>query len=41
MKDVVAVASEEEVHILAKYAPWDGLYMFHCHNLEHEDHAMV
>lgn len=41
MKDIAAVGSEEEVHILAKYAPWDGLYMFHCHNLAHEDDNMV
>ncbi|KAI5788747.1 Cupredoxin [Pyronema domesticum] len=41
MKDIAAVGSEEEVHILAKYAPWDGLYMFHCHNLAHEDDNMM
>lgn len=22
-------------------SPWDGLYMFHCHNLIHEDHEMM
>lgn len=21
--------------------PWDGVYMFHCHNTIHEDHDMV
>jgi FtsP/CotA-like multicopper oxidase with cupredoxin domain len=23
---------------VARYAPWEGVYMFHCHNLIHEDH---
>jgi len=27
--------------VIARYAPWDGLYMFHCHNLIHEDHEMM
>jgi len=26
---------------LFRYAPWDGIYMFHCHNLIHEDHMMM
>ena len=26
------------VQVIARYAPWDGVYMFHCHNLVHEDH---
>ncbi|OZJ01345.1 hypothetical protein BZG36_05739, partial [Bifiguratus adelaidae] len=29
------------VWVLARYTPWDGLYMFHCHNMVHEDHAMM
>jgi bilirubin oxidase len=31
----------ETVRVLAFYGPWDGLYMFHCHNLIHEDNAMM
>lgn len=27
--------------MIARYAPWDGVYMFHCHNLIHEDHEMM
>jgi FtsP/CotA-like multicopper oxidase with cupredoxin domain len=25
------------IQVIARYAPWDGVYMFHCHNLVHED----
>ncbi|KAF2122934.1 bilirubin oxidase [Lophiotrema nucula] len=41
MKDVVWLAGGETVEVLARYAPWDGVYMFHCHNLVHEDHDML
>jgi FtsP/CotA-like multicopper oxidase with cupredoxin domain len=41
MKDVVLLGEGETVWVLAKYAPWEGVYMFHCHNLVHEDHAMM
>jgi hypothetical protein len=41
LKDVVWLAQGETVTVEAQYAPWDGLYMFHCHNLVHEDHEMM
>ncbi|KAM0708683.1 hypothetical protein Q7P35_005335 [Cladosporium inversicolor] len=49
LKDVVWLNTNEEVNVIARYAPWDGLYMttaltqsqFHCHNLIHEDHEMM
>ncbi|KAM0718783.1 hypothetical protein Q7P37_005854 [Cladosporium fusiforme] len=41
LKDVVWLNKNEEVEVVARYAPWDGLYMFHCHNLIHEDHEMM
>ncbi|KAK6859908.1 hypothetical protein PG995_003544 [Apiospora arundinis] len=41
LKDVVWLGPNEEVIVEANYAPWDGVYMFHCHNLIHEDHAMM
>lgn len=41
LKDVVWLDRGETVTVEAKYAPWDGLYMFHCHNLIHEDHEMM
>jgi FtsP/CotA-like multicopper oxidase with cupredoxin domain len=37
-KDVVWIAPGESVRVVARYAPWEGVYMFHCHNLIHEDH---
>ncbi|KAH7132250.1 Cupredoxin [Dendryphion nanum] len=40
-KDIVWLASGENVRVVARYAPWDGVYMFHCHNLVHEDHDMM
>ncbi|KAI4791120.1 oxidase cueO precursor, partial [Aureobasidium sp. EXF-8845] len=40
LKDVVWLNKNEKVEVLARYGPWDGLYMFHCHNLIHEDHDM-
>lgn len=36
-KDVVWLAPGETVQVAARYAPWNGVYMFHCHNLVHED----
>ncbi|KAF2643829.1 bilirubin oxidase [Massarina eburnea CBS 473.64] len=41
MKDVVWLAPGETVNVVARYAPWPGVYMFHCHNLVHEDHDML
>ncbi|RDW80808.1 hypothetical protein BP5796_05506 [Coleophoma crateriformis] len=41
LKDVVLLGVNEKVKVIAKYAPWDGVYMFHCHNLIHEDHDMM
>jgi len=41
MKDVVWIAPGETVRVVARYAPWKGVYMFHCHNLVHEDHDML
>lgn len=41
LKDVVWLGPGETVKVQAHYAPWDGVYMFHCHNLIHEDHDMM
>ncbi|KAK1761332.1 Cupredoxin [Echria macrotheca] len=41
LKDVVWLGREEKVLVEAHYAPWDGVYMFHCHNLVHEDDDMM
>lgn len=41
LKDVVYLGTNEKVQVIAKYLPWAGEYMFHCHNLVHEDHDMM
>ncbi|KAH6638234.1 oxidase cueO precursor [Boeremia exigua] len=41
LKDVVLLGENEKVTVIARYAPYDGVYMFHCHNLIHEDHDMM
>lgn len=41
LKDIVLLEPGESAQILANYGPWNGLFMFHCHNLIHEDNAMM
>ncbi|KAI9158101.1 Bilirubin oxidase [Paramyrothecium foliicola] len=41
LKDVVWLAKGETVRVEAHYSPYPGVYMFHCHNLIHEDHDMM
>ncbi|KXJ93646.1 phenol oxidase A [Microdochium bolleyi] len=41
LKDVVWLAKGETVTVDAVYSPWTGVYMFHCHNLIHEDNDMM
>ncbi|KAL1643179.1 hypothetical protein SLS61_009379 [Didymella pomorum] len=41
LKDVMWLDVNEQIDVVARYAPWDGVYMFHCHNLIHEDHEML
>jgi FtsP/CotA-like multicopper oxidase with cupredoxin domain len=41
LKDVVLLLPGETVDVLAMYGPWNGMYMFHCHNLIHEDDYMM
>lgn len=40
-KDTVLVQSRDSARIIAKFEGNTGLYVFHCHNLEHEDHSMM
>ncbi|MCI2422976.1 multicopper oxidase family protein [Saccharopolyspora sp. K220] len=40
-KDTVDVHPYETVDVLARFDGFRGRYMFHCHNLEHEDMAMM
>lgn len=41
LKDVVWLGRGETVRVEAHYLPWTGVYMFHCHNLIHEDQDMM
>jgi bilirubin oxidase len=41
LKDMIVLGPNERVTARVKFAPYNGLYMFHCHNLIHEDHAMM
>ena len=40
-KDTVALVPGEEALVLIRFEQFRGRYMLHCHNLEHEDHAMM
>jgi FtsP/CotA-like multicopper oxidase with cupredoxin domain len=40
-KDTVLVMPGERVKILLKFEDFSGLYLYHCHNLEHEDLGLM
>jgi spore coat protein A, manganese oxidase len=40
-KDTVGVAAGETVSVQPWFVPYRGRYVFHCHNLEHGDKAMM
>jgi len=40
-KDTVLVLPGEIVKILVTFGDLKGIYVFHCHNLEHEDDGMM
>jgi len=40
-KDVVLVLPGERVKLLMKFTDYAGLYLYHCHILEHEDLGMM
>ncbi len=40
-KDTVLLMPGERVHILLKFEDFAGTYLYHCHNLEHEDGGMM
>ncbi len=41
VKDTVLVMPGETVRIIKPFQDYKGLFMFHCHNLEHEDMGMM
>ena len=40
-KDVTFLGPNETVRVIMKFEHFTGRYVFHCHNLEHEDHDMM
>lgn len=40
-KDTVLVMPGEEVEIIKPFEDYTGLFLYHCHNLEHEDLGMM
>lgn len=40
-KDTVLVLPGETVRVLVKFDDFAGLFLYHCHNLEHEDGGMM
>ncbi len=41
LKDTVLVMPGEQVRIIKPFQDFKGLFMYHCHNLEHEDMGMM
>jgi spore coat protein A len=40
-KDTAMVAPNEILRVIARFDDYTGLYAYHCHILEHEDHEMM
>ncbi|MCA9229868.1 MAG: multicopper oxidase domain-containing protein [Planctomycetales bacterium] len=40
-KDTFKVNRWETIRVIARFEDFDGLYVWHCHLLEHEDHEMM
>ncbi len=40
-KDVIGLNTNEEVRIFMRFRDMKGRYVMHCHNVVHEDHAMM
>ena len=41
LKDTAALDVGDEVEIAVRFPGYKGKYLFHCHNLEHEDRGMM
>ena len=40
-KDTIQVGPVEIVRVIARFEDYEGLFAYHCHILEHEDHEMM
>jgi len=41
LKDTVLLMPGERIRILVRFGDYPGLFLYHCHNLEHEDMGMM
>jgi len=41
LKDTVLVGPRETVRVAVQHSDYPGTFLFHCHNLEHEDEGMM
>jgi FtsP/CotA-like multicopper oxidase with cupredoxin domain len=41
LHDTVLVLPGERVRIAMTFKDFEGLYLYHCHNMEHEDNGMM
>ena len=40
-RDVYMLAPNTAMRIFVRFRDWEGKYVMHCHNMVHEDHAMM
>jgi FtsP/CotA-like multicopper oxidase with cupredoxin domain len=40
-KDTIYLRPYQTARVLVRFGAWPGVYLVHCHNLEHEDHGMM
>jgi FtsP/CotA-like multicopper oxidase with cupredoxin domain len=40
-KDTVPLEDRETVEVLIRFGVYQGIYLLHCHKLEHEDMGMM
>ncbi|MCY1561811.1 Spore coat protein A [compost metagenome] len=40
-KDVYTINKNETIRVFIRFRDYKGKYVMHCHNLIHEDHAMM
>jgi FtsP/CotA-like multicopper oxidase with cupredoxin domain len=40
-KDTILLGPNSEVEVLFKFRDYPGPWVFHCHNIEHEDMRMM
>ena len=41
LKDTVYVGPSQVVRVVVQHSDYEGLFLYHCHNLEHEDEGMM